>query len=207
MLRHSAAGFTAVTTGLLLSLFAFPHSNAEPTQVIVASRPTLALNSMRSSASDLEVGGQLAGLPPGTTRYVTLASLLALPLETYDVSDDSNFAGPTKISGVRLENLLSLMGADPAADLVVAICDDKYLATYSRAYMKAYDPLLVLRVNGELAPGWPKDPESHSDMGPYMISHPNFSKKSQSTSFSEQPQIPWVWSGSSFATSRRSSAQ
>ena len=43
------------------------------------------------------------------------------------------------------------MGADPAADLIVAICDDKYLATYSREYMKAYDPLLVLRVNGELA--------------------------------------------------------
>ena len=48
---------------------------------------------MRSSASDLEVGGQLAGLPPGTTRYVTLASLLALPLETYDVYRRLKFRG------------------------------------------------------------------------------------------------------------------
>src|SRR5450432_1040079 len=40
---------------------------------------TLPLNVARKSASDLEVGGDLAGLPHGSTRYVAVNSLLALP--------------------------------------------------------------------------------------------------------------------------------
>ncbi len=138
--------------------------------------------------SDLEIGGALAGLPPGTTRYVALDSLLALPLTTFTVSDDSNFAGPAKVSGIPLEDLPRLLGADPSADLVVAICNDKYQATYPRAYIQEHHPLLVLRVNGEPPAKWPKDPESHSNMGPYMISHPKFTASSARI---DEAQIPW----------------
>ena len=110
---------------------------------------SLPLNATRKLSSDLEVGGELAGLPAETTRYVTLDSLLALPQVTYTVTDDPNFAGPTKISGMPLEDLARLLGAEPSADLVVAICDDKYRANYPRAYVKEHHPLLVLQVNGE----------------------------------------------------------
>ena len=138
------------------------------------------------------MGGDLAGLPAGATRYVTLDSLLALPLVTYTVTDDPNFSAPTKISGIALENLAPLLGAEPSAGLLIAICDDKYRATYPRAYLKEHHPLLVLLVNGEPPSRWPKDLRTHRyDMGPYMISHPKFTPSFKILSHSDEPQIPW----------------
>jgi mono/diheme cytochrome c family protein len=155
---------------------------------------------VRKSASDLEVGGELAGLPRGATRYVTLASLLTLPQVTYMVTDDTNFAAAgggtnvsgTKISGVPLEELARALAAAPESDMVVAICDDKYRANYPRGYVKAHRPLVVLRVNGRLPPGWPKDRETHQfSMGPYMISHPKFTPAFTALSHTDEAQIPW----------------
>src|SRR5580704_2264996 len=157
-----------------------------------SARSPLPLNVTRKLPSDLEVGGDLAGLPTGTTRFVTLDSLLALPLVTYTVTDDPNFSGPTKISGIALEDLAPLLGAEPSADLVAAICDDKYRAAYPRAYLKEHHPLLVLLVNGEPPSRWPKDPGTHRyDMGPYMISHPKFTSGFKILSHSNEAQIPW----------------
>jgi mono/diheme cytochrome c family protein len=153
---------------------------------------TLRLNSARRATSDLEVGGELAGFPAGTTRFVLLDSLLALPSVTYIVTDDANLPGATRIRGVPLEELAGLLGAAPESDLVVAICDDKYRANYSRAYVAAHHPVLVLQVNGELPPRWPKDPETHQyDMGPYMVSHPKFTPSFKILAHTDQAQIPW----------------
>jgi len=161
-----------------------------------SSLPSIPLNSSRRYASDLEVGGELAGLPRGATRYVTLASLLTLPQVTYTVTDDTNFAGAagggTKISGVPLEELARVLAAAPESDMVVAICDDKYRANYPRDYVEAHQPLLVLRVNGQLPPRWPKDRETHQfSMGPYMISHPKFTPAFTALSHTDEAQIPW----------------
>jgi len=157
-----------------------------------ASDEKLALSATRHAASNLELGGELAGVPPGSTRYVALDTLLALPLETYTVNDDPDFAPGTKISGVALEKLAQMLGAGPSSDMVVAICDDKYRANYSRAYIAAHHPLLVLRVDGEAPSRWPKDPETHKyDMGPYMISHPQFTPRFRVLSHSDEAQIPW----------------
>src|SRR6266852_343128 len=74
-----------------------------------SSAPAVAastLHEKRVSPSDLEVGGELAGLPPGTTRFITREDLLALPQASYTVTDDTNFAGPTRVSGVLLEELV-----------------------------------------------------------------------------------------------------
>jgi len=150
------------------------------------------MSATRKLPSDLEVGGDLAEFPTGATRFVTLASLLALPLVTYTVTDDPNFSGPTKISGIALEDLAPLLGAEPPAGLLIAICDDKYRATYPRAYLKEHHPLLVLLVNGEPPSRWPKDPGTHRyDMGPYMISHPKFTPGFKILSHSDEAQIPW----------------
>jgi mono/diheme cytochrome c family protein len=166
-----------------------------------SSQERVPLNAVRKSASDLEVGGELAGLPRGSTRYVTVASLLALPQVTYMVTDDTNFAGAagggtnvsgTKISGVPLDELVRALAAAPESDMVVAICDDKYRANYPRDYVKAHQPLLVLRVNGQLPPRWPKDRETHHfSMGPYMISHPKFTPAFTALSHTDEAQIPW----------------
>src|SRR5579864_1340517 len=89
----------------------------------------------RQLPSDLEIGGQLAGLPPGSTRYIARQELLALPQVTLTVADDSNFTGPTKISGVELAELAKRFAADPSSEMIVAICDDNYLAGYPAAYL------------------------------------------------------------------------
>jgi len=141
---------------------------------------------------DLEVGGELAGMPPSATRYITRDALLALPQVNYTVSDDTNFTSPTQVSGVSLEELTKHFGAAPESDLVVALCRDKYYADYPRAYVAAHHPVLVLTINGQPPANWPKDAEGHGlDMGPYLISHPKFMPSFKILSYAEEPQIPW----------------
>jgi mono/diheme cytochrome c family protein len=195
--RLAAAGFV-----LLAAITLLPATGVRAAAGSTgSSQERVPLNTARKSASDLEVGGELAGLPRGAARYVTLASLLALPQVTYTVTDDTNFAGAagggtnvsgTKISGVPLDELVRALAAAPESDMVVAICDDKYRANYPRDYVKAHQPLLVLRVNGQLPPRWPKDRETHRfSMGPYMISHPKFTPAFTVLSHTDEAQIPW----------------
>lgn len=146
----------------------------------------------RQLASDLEVSGALAGQPPDSTRYITRDALLSMPQVTFTVTDDTNFTGPTKIRGVRLEDLTQRLAASPSADMVVAICDDGYRANYPQAYLAAHHPVLVLEVNGKPPSGWPKDSSEHKfDMGPYMISNPQFTPSFQVLSHTDEAQIPW----------------
>jgi len=178
----AAAGFLATVIILAHGAGAIAQTSNVP--------PSITLHEQRKSASDLEVGGDLAGLPPGTTRYVTRDELLSLPQVGYTVSDDSNFAGPTRVSGVALEELARRLAAAPESDLVVAICDDKYRANYPHAYRTAHHPVLVLEVNDKPPSGWPKSSEGN-DMGPYMISHPKFTPAYHVLSHAEERQIPW----------------
>lgn len=174
-----------------VALESAPTENAQATS---AAHPesVAALHDHRLSSSDLEVGGDLTNLPPGTTRYVTYDTLLTLPQVTYTVKDDSNFSGPTEITGVPLEKLGGLLGASPASDLVVAICADLYRTNYPPAYLAAHHPLLVLKVNGQPPERWPKDAEGHGqDMGPYMISHSVFTPSFKTLAHEDEPQIPW----------------
>jgi len=155
-----------------------------------AQASTGTLHARGESPSDLEIGGDLAGLPRGTLRYIARKDLLTLPQVSYTVTGDPNFKGlgPTRISGVSLEELTKRFAA-PGADLVVAICDDKYRANYPRDYRTAHRPLLVLKINGKDPAEWPKD--EGSDMGPYLISQPNFTPRFKVLSHVEEMQIPW----------------
>ncbi len=151
-----------------------------------------ALHEKRQLPTDLEVSGALSGVPPESTRYVTREELLAMPQVNFTVTDDANFTGPTRIRGVKLEVLARALGASPASDMVVAICDDGYRANYPHAYLLAHHPALVLEVNGAPPAGWPKGSQEHKfDMGPYMISHPKFTPSDKILSHAEEPQIPW----------------
>ena len=162
-----------------------PQSAAKPTP-IVTSHP------VRQFPSDLEVRGELAGVPSDATRYITRDELLALPQSSYTVTDDANFAGPTRIGGVMLAVLAQGLGAMRESDMAIAICDDLYRANYPRNYIATHHPLLVLTVNGQPPSGWPKDADTHSaDMGPYMISHPNFTPNLKILSHADEAQIPY----------------
>jgi mono/diheme cytochrome c family protein len=159
----------------------------------VIQTPALAMHSARQSALDLEVGGDLIGLPADSIRYITRKELLALPQHVYTVSDDPNFTKPAKVSGVLLAEIVARVAAHPDSDMAVAICSDKYRANYPRGYLAAQQPLLVLQINGQPPAAWPKDAETRTmGMGPYMISHPKFSPGPGTAGGGpDESQIPW----------------
>src|ERR1700759_1068487 len=133
------------------------------------------LREKRQGASDLELSGELLGLTPESTRFITRDQLLVMPQVNLTITGDPNFSRPTRIRGVKLEDLVRRLAASSASAMVVAICDDGYRASYPLDYLAAHHPVLVLEVNGEPPSGWPKAAEDHiSEMGPYMITHANF---------------------------------
>jgi mono/diheme cytochrome c family protein len=151
-------------------------------------KPTLHLE--RQAETDLEVGGELAGVPSGDTRFIAYKDLLALPQVSYTVSDDTNFAGKTAISGVALAELGKLLSAGGGEELVVAICYDGYRANYPSAYLAAHRPLLVLKINGKTEANWPMS-EYGGSLGPYLISHPAFTPSFKVLSHTDEAQIPF----------------
>lgn len=175
---------------LAAAAFSISSARSAGAQASSAADSTGILHATRELPSDLELGGELAGLPPKTTRYITRQDLLALPQVSYTVTDDPSFKdlGPTRISGVSLEELAKRFAA-ANADMVVAISDDKYRANYPRDYRTAHRPLLVLEINGKSPAEWPKS--EGSDMGPYLISHPKFTPRFKVLSHAEEMQIPW----------------
>ncbi len=158
--------------------------------VPVAAPASSMLRAQRSSPGDLELGGDVGGLPQGSTRYVRYGDLLRLPQETYTVSDDSNFPAKTVISGVPLTTLARLFGQSPQSTLIVAICYDRYRTNYPPDYLAAHHPLLVLRINGKLRDEWPRA-KTGAPLGPYLISHPFFKPSFKVLSHEDEPQIPF----------------
>jgi len=132
------------------------------------------------------------GLPPESTRFITRDELLAMPQVNLTITGDPNFSGPTKIRGVKLEDLVRRMAASPGSAMVVAICDDGYRANYPPDYLAAHHPVVVLQVNGEPPSGWPKAAEDHtSSMGPYMITNAKFTPSFKILAHADEAQIPW----------------
>ena len=171
-----------------LALLHFPAA-WHPVQSSSSAGQTI-LRSARSSAGDLEIGGELADLPAGAVRYVRYEDLLALPQETYTVFDDSNFKERTYISGIALTTLAKLFGQAAHSDLIVAICYDKYRSNYPSEYLAAHHPILVLRINGQLRDKWPPS-EYGGPLGPYLISHPTFKPSFTVLSHKDEAQIPF----------------
>jgi mono/diheme cytochrome c family protein len=169
-------------------------ANAQTTGgVAAAQKPLYArLAWKRTSPSDLELDGDIPGATRDqSTRYITREQLLALPQVSYTVTNDANFRGPTQISGVALAELVQALTAKSGAELVVAICRDEYEAHYPLTYITAHHPVLVLKINGKDPADWPKFPEDGADMGPYLISSPDFKPSFTILSHDDEPQIPW----------------
>jgi mono/diheme cytochrome c family protein len=150
---------------------------------------TSALRTEKCSTLDLELSGDLAGSPRGSARCITRGELLALPQRTITVTG-GNFSRPTQASGVALEELIERFAAHPSADLALAVCTDRYCAPYTRAYLAAHKPLLVLKIDGKSPANWPKDSDG-SYMGPYLIANPQFAPSFKILSHQDEAQIPW----------------
>jgi mono/diheme cytochrome c family protein len=170
------------------------NANAQTTGAVAAAQKPLyaRLAWKRTSPSDLELGGDILGATPEQVpRYITREQLLALPQVSYTVTNDANFSGPTQISGVALDQLIQALAANPQSDLAVAVCSDKYETHYPQNYITAHHPLLVLKISGKNPADWPKAPGSNDDMGPYLISSPDFKPSFKILSHEDEPQIPW----------------
>jgi mono/diheme cytochrome c family protein len=148
------------------------------------------LHEERLSMGDLEVSGELANLPPGSSRYIRYEDLLRLPQENYIVSDDSNLPAMSEVGGVALETLTRVLAQSSQDSLIVAICDDQYRANYPRDYVAAHHPLLVLRINGRTRDEWPPGHDGGT-LGPYLISHPFFKPAFKVLAHEDEPQIPY----------------
>jgi mono/diheme cytochrome c family protein len=189
MLLRSSRFNVTTAVGLLLAIVGQVSAKASSQNREGAQSHAISWRTTRGSPDDLEISGELTGLPVGTIRYVTRGDLLALPQVSYTVEGDSNFRGPTRVSGVLLEELSHRFGSRPEAEMVDAICVDLYQAHYPRAYVAAHHPILVLTINGQPPELWP---ESHGvDMGPYLISHEAFTPSFQILAHSDEAQIPW----------------
>jgi mono/diheme cytochrome c family protein len=155
-------------------------------------KPSRLLRESRTSPLDLEVAGKLVGLGADRVRYLSREDLLQFPQVTYTVSDDSNFAGSSESKGVSLDVLARELSTEGDNTMIVAICDDLYRAHYLRSYIQTHHPVLVLEVNGQPPAGWPKSKDgSGSYMGPYLISHPQFTPSFKILGHQDEPQIPW----------------
>ncbi len=165
MKRVVAALIVAAT--LLLSAQTAPH-----------------LHATRQAPTDLEVGGAISG----AGQFISYQDLLQLPQVSFTTPSDANFPVPARVSGVALEQVRHLLGAD--ADMVLAICKDGYRSPYTAAYLAAHHPVLVLTVNGKSQEGWPKA-ENDLELGPYVIENPSFTPSFKVLSHSDEAQIPF----------------
>ena len=71
-MRSSSVASAVCLLAVLVLLFSIQMYGADAhASTTDSSRPSVPLNATRKLPSDLEVGGDLAGLPTGATRYVT----------------------------------------------------------------------------------------------------------------------------------------
>ncbi|MCU1248191.1 MAG: cytochrome c, class [Edaphobacter sp.] len=150
---------------------------------------TLLLREKRASTEDLELSGNLPGLPANAVRFVSHSDLLKLPQVTVTVTDDPNFKGKTEISGVYLAEILRALDIPEKDTLIAAICDDKYEAHYPVQYRAEHHPILVLRINGKQTAQWPRTSDDGS-YGPYLVSHASFTPRYRVLAYAEEAQIP-----------------
>jgi len=80
------------------------------------------LAAQRSSPQDLEVSGDVPGIPPGGKRFVGYTDLSRLAQVTFTVKNDENFSDPVTLSGVSLDVIMAALGIDGATQLIAAEC-------------------------------------------------------------------------------------
>ncbi len=143
----------------------------------------------RSSPSDL----QITGVAPGTSRYISYEKLLTLPQATVTVIGDDNFVEmhreKVEVTGIYLDVLAKYLGAKPDSDLISAQCSDGYRTNYSRDYILAHRPILVLKIDGLPVKNWVSQTHNE-DLGTYFITHEVFTPSFDVLSVSETPQVP-----------------
>lgn len=184
-----AACFSAFVLPLLVAASAL-WGPSRVVQNASENAPKVKFWAERASPLDLEVSGNLAGLPSGAKRFVRREDLLVLPQVSFEVTDDPNFAEPVMVRGVELELLARELAADGEKAYIVAVCKDWYRGHYPQSYREIHRPVLVLEVNDQAPPNWPKH-KFGASMAPYLITHANFVPAFKILAHEDEEQIPW----------------
>jgi hypothetical protein len=169
------------------------------TTLLAAALPALApqhlpLSAQRGAAQDLEISGEVPGIPQGQKRYVRYEDLVRLTQVSFTVKDDDNFEHPVQLSGVPLDLLLSALGVSGDKKLVAVSSSDGYEAHYTAEYRAQHHPFLVLRIAGQEPAHWQKGPDGEN-YAPYLISHPSFTPAFHILAHKDVAQIPWGITG------------
>jgi mono/diheme cytochrome c family protein len=130
------------------------------------------LLSARTSEWDLEVSGLLGG--GRTNGFLTRAQLEALPSTTATNAMDSALKRPARYDGVELTVLREALGVPATSDVVFAVCADGYAAHFPAEYLAAFEPMLVLRIDGLGPEGWGRSLASGVDMAPFYVNTARF---------------------------------
>lgn len=157
----------------------------------------------RGSALDLEVSGALT--TGRTNGFVTREQLLSLPLQTLTNALDGALKRAAVYRGVRLADLKAALPVEPAADVIFGVCQDGYAAHVDAGYMKAFDPLLILEIDGKGPEGWGRSLASGMTMAPYYISTAAFRPRLEQRAggIEEGPVYPYAVVRVEFATEGR----
>jgi mono/diheme cytochrome c family protein len=175
-----------IAAGVLAAIFFAPLTSNYPTR---AQGVKIQFHETRVSPSDLELAGDVAGVPRGEMRDLTREDLLAASQAMTISPDDGNFKATTKVRAVGLEELARALGV-PATDMVIAVCKDKYRGHYTRSYIATHHPLLVIELNDTALSDLPTESGAY-DAGPYLIAHASFPRTSKDPAENDEPQIPW----------------
>ncbi|HTW46819.1 MAG TPA: cytochrome c [Acidobacteriaceae bacterium] len=176
--RIMTAGMVLAVAGLAVGLHA-------------AAPQKIALQAQRTSPQDLEITGDLSGIPAGQSRFVRYADLATLHQVSFTVKDDPNFAGPVQLGGVPLDELIVALGLTGSQQLVAADGADGYEGHYTSEYRTLHHPFLVLTVGGKPPAQWPRGPDGEI-LIPYVISQPFFKPAFRILAHIEEPQLAYA---------------
>jgi len=163
----------------------------------------LTLASDRASELDLEVSGALT--ESRTNGFVTRAQLFSLPLHTVTNAADGALKRLAVYRGVRLSVLKASLPVEPAADVIFGVCKDGYAAHVDGAYVDAFEPLLILEIDGKGPEGWGRSLASGMAMAPFYINSAVFRPRpaQRAGGIDEGPVYPYAVVRLDFTTGQR----
>lgn len=139
----------------------------------------LRLAPQRSSPFDLEITGLASA--DITNGFVTRAQLLTLPLVTATNQLDPALKTPAIYRGIPLAQLARFLPVIPDSDVLFAVCTDGYSAHFTRDYLEAFSPLLILEINGQGPETWGRSLASGVDLAPFYIQSAAFTPRPDRT--------------------------
>jgi cytochrome c2 len=106
---------------------------------------------------DLKISGLIAGIPAGSARYLSRATLLASPAVVHLDEKPADSIPAADLTVIPIDRLVQGLPLAPGADAVLFICSDRWVSTVPIAFLNRVHPYLLLKYAGRTpAEGWPR---------------------------------------------------